>query len=323
MEEFMPRFRLFGFETVADIDLATPMAEFPPSSGPELSFRCLPADPAEMKLPTGNPLYLSNSLNSSGDSSVQLFEMSGSTWLMRFPGIADFYLRSGEIECRLVDPGLAFMINVLLLGHVMACYLERQGILALHAAAISVGDQAVLLAGNKGAGKSTMVTSMVAAGFSLMADDIAAVEEIAGEVLCRSAFPQVKLTPEQLGRFGKGGGRSYPRFHPGFTKLSVPVADLGNFDPGPRPVGAIYLLERGGDGETVIETLPPARAVVELARHSFLGHILEVTPMLSDRFGHLVRVARTVPVKRLSYPDGFCHLPDVHLAIQRDLEVRH
>ncbi|RCV91003.1 hypothetical protein DU505_03680 [Billgrantia montanilacus] len=241
---------------------------------------------------------------------------------MRFPGIADFYLRPGEIECRLVEPGLAYMINVLLLGHVMACYLERQSILALHAGAIVVGDQAVLLAGNKAAGKSTLVTSMVAAGFSLMADDIAAVEERAGKVLCRSAFPLVKLTPEQLKRFVKGGGRSYPRFHPGFTKLSVPVADLGSYDPGSHPVGTIYLLERGNDESPVIETLPPARAVAELARHSFLGHVLESTPMQRDRFIHLVRVARSIPVKRLSYPNGFCHLADVHAAIVRDLEAQ-
>ncbi|SEK49042.1 hypothetical protein [Halomonas daqiaonensis] len=318
----MPRLRLFGFETLADMDLATPMAESSPSAGPELSFSCLPADPAKMQAPTDNALYLSNSLNGSGDPSVQLFEVNESTWLMRFPGIADFYLMSGEIECRLVDPRLAFMVDVLLLGHVMACYLERQGILALHAGALAVGHRAVLLAGQRGAGKSTMVTSMVAAGFSLMADDIAAVEENTGVVICRSAFPQVKLTPEQLGRFVKGKGRSYPRFHPGFPKLSVPVADLGNFDLGPRPVGAIYLLERGHEESVVIETLPPARAVAELARHSFLGHVLEATPMLRDRFAHLARLASAVPVKRLGYPDGFCHLADVHAAIENDLEAK-
>lgn len=315
----MPRFRLFGFETLADMDLATPMAKALSAQGVELSFSC---HSAEAQRVTGDALYLSKSLNASGDPSVQLFEVSGSSWLMRFPEIADFYLRPGEIECRLVDPALAYMVDVLLLGHVMACYLERQGILALHAGALAVGNQAVLLAGDKGAGKSTMVTSMVAAGYSLMADDIAAVEEVRGTVLCRSAFPQVKLTPEQLECFVKGESRSYPCFHPGFTKLSVPVADLGAFDPGPRPVGAIYLLERGSDESLLIETLPPARAVVELARQSFLGHILEVTPMLRDRFAHLVRVVRTVPVKRLRYPDGLRHLVDVHAAIERDLEVR-
>lgn len=315
----MPRFRLFGFDTLADMDLATPMAESSSVIGPELSIRCRAAG---LQAPMGNVLYHSKSLNASGDPSVQLFEVSESTWLMRFPKIADFYLRPGEIECQMFDSGLAYMVDVLLLGHVMACYLERQGVLALHAGALAVGNQAVLLAGDKGAGKSTMVTSMVAAGYSLMADDIAAVEEVRGTVLCRSAFPQVKLTPEQLERFAKGESGSYPRFHPGFTKLSVPVADLGAFDPGPRPVGAIYLLERGGDESLLIETLAPARAVVELARQSFLGHILDVTPMLRDRFAHLVRVVRAVPVKRLRYPDGLRHLVDVHAAIERDLECQ-
>ena len=311
----MTRFRLFGVETLADWSLATPMAEASLAEGVELTFSCRNA---EAQCVTADALYLSPSLNASGEPVVQLFEVSSSTWLMRFPGIADFTLRQGEIECRLVDPALAYMIDVLLLGHVMACYLEQQDVLALHAGALVVGDRAVLLAGDKGAGKSSMVTSMVTAGFSLMSDDIAAVEESDGQVLCRSAFPQVKLTPEQLERFTKGSVKLYPRFHPGFTKLSVPVSDLGGFDPGPRPVGVIYLLERGGENP-IIETLPPARAVAELAHHSFLGHILEATPIQRKRFDHLVRVARAVPVKRLSYPDGFHHLADVHAAIERDL----
>lgn len=317
----MYRFRLFGFETLANMEPAIPMAEASPLATPELSFRCLPAGPGKMQAPAGTSLYLSKRLNDGGEPAVQLFEVSGSAWLMRFPGIADFHLRTGEIECRLVDPSLAYMINVLLLGHVMACYLEHQGILALHAGAIMVDDRAVLLAGDKGAGKSTLVSSMVAAGFPLMADDIAAVEERAGRVCCRSAFPLVKLTPEQLARFVQGRAGAYSRFHPGFTKLSVPVTDLGCFDAETRPVGAIYLLDRSNDASPFIETLPPTRAVAELARHSFLGHILEATPTLRDRFTHLVRVARTTPVKRLRYPDGFCHLAEVHAAIERDLGV--
>lgn len=312
----MSRFRLFGFETLSDMVLTTSMAASWPAAEPELSFSCrLDAE----RLDTGEALYLSDTLNASGVPAIQLFEVGGAHWLMRFPGVADFVLGPGDIECRLIDPALAYMVDVLLLGHVMACYLERQGILALHAGAMVVGHQAVLLAGDKGAGKSSMVTSMATAGFPLMSDDIAAVEESGGEVLCRSAFPQVKLTPEQLERFAKGTVKSYSRFHPGFTKLSVPVSDLGPFDPGPRPVGAIYLLERGGGAVTTIETLPPARAVMALVQHSFLAHILEGTPLARARFAHLVRVARAVPVKRLSYPEGFHHLSDVHAAIQRDM----
>ncbi len=312
----MSRFQLFGFETLSDWDLATSMAASRPAAASDLSFRCRP-DVGQAA--AGQALYLSDTLNASGEPAIQLFDMGESTWLMRFPGVADFLLRAGEIECRLVDPALAYMVDVLLLGHVMACYLERQGVLALHAGALVVGHRAVLLAGDKGAGKSSMVTSMATAGFPLMADDIAAVEESGGRVLCRSAFPQVKLTPEQLERFAPGRPAAYSRFHPSFTKLSVPAADLGSFDPGPRPVGAIYLLERGGGEVTTIETLPPARAVVALVQHSFLADILADTSLARDRFAHLVRVARAVPVKRLSYPDGFHHLDDVHAAIQRDM----
>lgn len=314
----MSRFRLFGYEVVSGFELSTPMDRAGASDEPELSISLCASEPQPL---VRKVLYRSVSLNAAGEPAVQLLEIDDSTWLMRFPGIADFILRQGQIECRLLDPELAYMIDVLLLGHVMACYMEQQAVLALHAGALVVGDQAVLLAGDKGAGKSTMVTSMVAAGFPLMSDDIAAVEESGGAVLCRSAFPQVKLTPEQLERFAISNSGSYPRFHPGFTKLSVPASDLGRFDAGPRPVGVIYLLERGGVESPVIEPVAPARAVAELARHSFLGHVLETLPLQRQRFGHLVRVARAVPVRHLRYPNGYDCLADVHAAIVQDLKV--
>lgn len=313
----MPRYRLFGYETLSDIELATPMADASEGSAIELVFTCHQAEPLAA---IGQALYLSPSLNAHGEAAVQLFEIDASTWLMRFPQIADFILRPGEIECRLADASLAYMVDVLLLGHVMACYLEQQGIIALHAGALVVGGCAVLVSGHKGAGKSSMVTSMVTSGFPLLTDDIAAIEASGSSVVCRSAFPQVKLTPEQLQRFAKGNHRPYPRFHPGFAKLSVPAADLGCFHPGSLPIGAIYLLDRGGGEHPAIETLSPARAVVELAQLSFLSHLLEAMPIQRERFNRLVSVARAVPVRVLHYPDGFEHLADVHAAIARDLD---
>lgn len=311
------RHLLFGFCVETDYLFRTPMTAAPHDKAPDLFFRLTLLASQRVLLP-GACLYQSSGKNRFDESSVQLYALPSGV-VMRFPRIADFWLTPGEIHCELCDPTLEYMVDVLLLGHVMACYLEQQGLLAMHAGALVVGEQAVLLAGDKGAGKSSMVSSMVAAGFPLMADDIAPVEENGGEVLCRSAFPQVKLSPEQLERFATGNNRAYPRFHPGFTKLSVPAADLGAFDPGPRQVGAIYLLERGSRECPTIETVPPARAVVELARQTFLGDILESSPLQRHRFDHLVRVARAVPVRRLCYPDGFHHLDDVHEAIVRDL----
>ncbi|MBD3896188.1 hypothetical protein IEI94_10030 [Halomonas sp. ML-15] len=312
----MPRFRLFGYETLSDSELSTPMANASQDTAAELVFTCREAEPLAA---TGKTLYLSPSLNAQGEPAVQLFEIHAATWLMRFPQVADFIMCQGEIECRLADASLAYMVDVLLLGHVMACYLEQQGVIALHAGALAVGGRAVLVLGHKGAGKSSMVTSMVTSGFPLIADDIAAIEVQENGVTCRSAFPQVKLTPEQLQRFAKGNNKPYPRFHPGFTKLSVPVDDLGCFHPDTLPVGAIYLLARGGGEPPSIETLPPARAVAELAKLSFLNHLLEAMPIQRERFNHLVRVARAVPVRLLRYPDGFDRLGDVHAAIVRDL----
>ncbi|MCU0907234.1 MAG: hypothetical protein MUF73_07275, partial [Rhodobacteraceae bacterium] len=48
-----------------------------------------------------------------------------------------------------------FLVSQALLGIVISLVLERQGVLCLHASAVSVGGRAAIFLGDKGAGKST------------------------------------------------------------------------------------------------------------------------------------------------------------------------
>jgi len=59
-----------------------------------------------------------------------------------------------------------------LLGTVMAVLLQVRGNLALHGSAVCIGDKGVGFLGDKGAGKSTTASAMVAKGYKLIADDL-------------------------------------------------------------------------------------------------------------------------------------------------------
>ena len=68
-----------------------------------------------------------------------------------------------------------------------------------------------------------------------------------------------------------------------------------------------------------VEGLRPRDAVIELLRHSFSPHLVEAAGWQSQRLGFFARLVERVPVRRLSYPTGFEHLPSVCAAIQEDL----
>lgn len=321
------RYRLFGLCVESDHRLQAPMTLAPPEATPELHFHCAlgtqPPAPPDL-------LYASPELNRLGESVVQLYATPDGV-LMRFPRVADFRLSPGEIDCRLVDPDLAFMIDICLLGHVMAYYLELSGVSAIHAGAVACGGQAVLFAADRTGGKSTLVASAVAAGLALLADDIAALELRGDAVWCRPGFPQMKLTPEQAQRFA-GGAEGFGLVHPSFAKLSVPAERLGSIAKAPLPLARIYLVERraeAADGSVSIEPVAPGEALIQLVRHSFLAELLDghaahpgfggTGSLHAQRFHRLAALARAVAVRRLCYPSGYQHLPAVHAAVRADL----
>lgn len=317
----------------------------PSDARPELRFRCeVGADGREPSAQDG--LYRSSEKNRFGESVVQIYATATGV-LMRFPRVADFRLSPGEISCRLMDPDLGFMVDVCLLGHVMAYYLELSGVAAIHAGAVACGGRAVLFAADRTGGKSTLVASMVEAGFPLLADDIAALDPRDGAVTCRHAFPQLKLTDEQARRFA-GSAEGFDRVHPSFAKLSVPADRVGGVVTGSLPVARLYLLERCAlDGEAEhdaavsVKPVAPGEALVQLVRHSFLAELLAGHAdwrglagggwcgpsgegggsLRTARFYRLAGIVRAVEVKRLCYPSGYQHLPDIHAAVLADLET--
>lgn len=334
------RYSVYGLCVQTDYQFSTPMASESFESEPTLVFSCELA--RSERMPSADNCFFSSAeRNRYGESLVELYVKQGGV-LMRFPRIAEFHLYPGEIVCRLYNPDWGYMVELCLLGHVLAYYLELNGVIALHAGAVGIGGQAVLFAADRTGGKSTLVASLVQAGFPLLADDIAALECGNEKVKCRPSFPQLKLTPDQVDRFTKTADR-YPLVHPEFQKLNVPADRVGPVAAVGLPVACLYLLERQAClaepfAEVEIELFQPGEATIKLVRHSFLAqgidkmcprHRLADTrwgndgrdesPFASKRLQRLAGISSTVCVKRLRYSSGYNMLPVVHQAILADL----
>lgn len=331
------RYWIYGLCLETAYRFRTPLTVAPATATCDLRFLCVPGDLGGSDSDTAVPpsadaLYLSQERNWCGEHVLEIYATADGR-LMRFPGVADFLVSPGRIVCRLHNAELGFMVDLCLLGHVMSYYLEMTGVSALHAGAVVHDGQAVLFAADRQGGKSTLVTSLVAAGFPLLADDIAALEPSAEKVFCRHAFPQLKLTPQQALRF-VGSAEGFELVHPDFPKLSVPADRVGSIATQALQVARIYLLERRApdDADVAIrmEALGPGEALIQLVRHSFLAEALgehgtvgarggELETAVRVRFQRLAAIARNMVVKRLCYPSGYHHLPEVHRAVLADL----
>jgi hypothetical protein len=124
----------------------------------------------------------------------------------------------------------------------------------MHAAALTRGDDAVLLVGSPGAGKTTLAIALEKAGFQMLADDVVLLHETghitgiplpfaakaSSWLLLSQHWPGIAATP----RHSRPDGQ---------TLCYIPQDPIA--DPRPRRIGSVVLLNRQDAARTSIEEL--------------------------------------------------------------------
>ena len=184
----------------------------------------------------------------------------------------------------------------------MLCFLAR-GDVPLHAAAVDVGGEAVLLAAPGYYGKTTLAAGFDAAGYRVLAEDVACIRftpephVVPGPALLR-------VRRDVAESFDLPGARAVAesdnRIH-----FSLDPARRG--DSTPVPLHAVVLLRKGEEG-IALEPVPAADTLRDLWLLSFR------LPTVEDRercFGGIARLAATVRISNLVRPLRLDELPRV------------
>lgn len=310
--------RLFGLTLESDFPFATRLE---PGEGlADLVFRVSTEPPSEP--PSGAPAYESPLLDEAGDSLSRLYR-ADSAEVLRFGEDLDFYLSSGRIDCHLRRPSARELIEIRLLGAVLAYWLEASGILALHASAVVADGRAVAFLASHRGGKTGLAAAMMSGGAALLTDDLLPVESARGTIVARPGYPQMRMWPDQLADRIEGWER-LDRVHPRLDKRRLPVGSggFGTFHGRAAPLAAVYLPRRRSDpagGEVGFGDVSPRDALIELVRGSFSPYIVEAVGLQAGRLELLGRVVSRVPVRRLDYPGGRDATEAVRQAVLDDL----
>jgi hypothetical protein len=236
---------------------------------------------------------------------------------LAFPGIGTFLVRHGrEI---LVDPepdaGEA-LLQLVLLGPVLAALLQQRGQLILHASAVEIAGAAVGFLGGRGAGKSTLAAALYSRGHALLTDDILAVALQNGSPGVLPGLAQLKLWPDAVTALG-GDPVILPPVREGHEKRAQDAS--ARFRSAPLPLARLYVLS-GGDAPG-IEPLTARDAFLDVVTHSYgITWLHGVSG--SGEFEARAELVRRVPVRRLRRPAGLDLLGQVARLVEEDLEIR-
>lgn len=311
-------YEVFGFALATSFE---PVALKPIAARrPDLTFEVVAAPLPDA---TGRRVYTSPYVDEHGAPSVAL-DIGDAADVLIFGASAAFEIGRHRIVCYLADEAYHPAVEVWLLGTVLSLWMERAGLVALHAGSVVVEGHAVGFAGTNGSGKSTLVADLVKNGAPLLTDDILPLERRDEAWRGRPGYPQMRMWPAQADRL-LGSSEGLAPVFPWGDKLRVPVgpSGFGLFHARPVPIGVLYVPVRDQDRETqiVIEPVPVHEALAILVEHSFLAPLMSVVPFRSERFARLAQAATQVPVRRLHYPSGYEHLPRVRDALLSDIDA--
>ncbi len=214
-----------------------------------------------------------------------------------------------------------FQVSQAFLGLVISLALERQGILALHASAVSVDGRAAIFLGDKGAGKSTTNGALLARGHLALTDDLVAVEmDAAGkEPLVRPGFSTMKLWPDSVAALQLAADEDDRLVHPLVTKLQKRIP--APMAPDPVPMGAVFVLRRSPEVTApAAERLAPHDALQMVMRYTFMARYGETKLGQAHLVAHLRRcgaIVAQVPVYALHIPADLARLGDLAETIEQ------
>lgn len=184
----------------------------------------------------------------------------------------------------------------------LLCFIRR-GDLSVHAAAVQVGDGALLVGAPSGFGKSTLAAAFWHEGHRVLSDDLTCVRMVDGpSVVPGPAL--LRLRPDMAERLGVTAMPD-ALVAPDRVRLRPAGALVGDCDP--IPLRGIVLI--GEEAESIeMERIPPTEAIPELWQLRFS------LPSDADQatcFRNLAALADRVPVWRLTRPRTVESLPRV------------
>jgi hypothetical protein len=249
------------------------------------------------------------------------FLRDGSTYV-RWEGVGEFLISPDgrQITGRQDDEAHEESFQVYLLGQALSYALVKQGFEPLHATAIVVNGEAVVLLGNSGFGKSSLAACFLDAGHRLLTDDLLILRPTGQGIMAYPGPPRIKLFPKLARRFRHEAARGIAMSLES-KKLILPLRHAQSVRH-PVPLGGIYALlpPRPIARRQAVRLTPlsPRESFIALVKNTFNYRIVNPA-RLERQFDAAAGVVSVMPVKKVSYPRILARLPEVRDALLADM----
>lgn len=312
-------YNIFGFLVQSDFPLPIAAKQATVGSYPDWRFRrCETGRTPELHWP------VVGRIGRAGADVTIRYQCDGSDWLW-YQNIGLFHIPSegGRVDIYPEEGADENAVGFILVGQIAILLLRKVGYPALHASAVQTGCGAVAFLGNHGRGKSTMAACFLRRGATLLTDDILPLRLKDDGVYGGPSLPIMKVWSDTaMGALQISD--DLPGLINGYEKRLLTIERRYPFVEHPTRLHALYILQRysPADAERPAVVMTPISAresmTVLLAQTS--GHML-MTPAETCRLlPRYAEIISHIPVKVLSYPNGYEYHDAVYSEVMRALE---
>lgn len=289
----MFRYRVFGFTVKSQLEL------------PEL--RPLTAEDnveADVQLRYGTvPSHLEQPVRQTPWNEVAKGE-----FLLKVDGIAQYYVKAGQSISIQADPAaLESDIRVFLYKTVFAQLCYQRGLFVLHSASFVVENQAVLLMGTSGTGKSALAFHLLQQGYEVIGDELCALQMDEGKVRLLPGVPYLSVWHDTFTQVGVEPS-IYQTLRDGIQKYIVP---LGNERELSKSVAQIVFLKQQKENDIKVEVIQGFRKFQDLMKQVYHIDFSEAGGQKEKSFVMSTQLANQAELLELSYNERIHGIDEV------------
>lgn len=163
------------------------------------------------------------------------------------------------------------------LGFIM---IQREKI-ALHGGTVIIDGKAIIITGERGAGKSTLTTALRESGFKFLSDDVAAISECE-PLKVQHGFPYEKLCADAMNKFNYDK-KNYKSFM-GDEQIKYLVPAIDDFCLNDVPLACVIELEQRDIATVQIEEVKGIEKLNNIIKSIYRGEYLDYIQGISANY---------------------------------------
>lgn len=218
--------------------------------------------------------------------------------------VATYRVTGGNLiefePCENADP---YLLRVFLMCSCLGFIMIQRDIVAIHGGTIVIDNKAIILTGNRGAGKSTLTTGLRLKGYPFISDDVAAIEIKDNIPMVKHGFPYQKLCSSAMDKLGYDKENYFSFMSDTEIKYLVNAHD--DFIYEDTRLFALCELSVGDVEDVQIEEIKGSEKLNKLISNRYRVEFVQVMGGISPiAFKTLLQIAKNIKFYKIIRPNG-------------------